>query len=499
MRMKKTKLTNVVLLLLIVAWFMAPSGSFAREHVKLKADPAETAERMINNPALKNKDGELFCWYAVNGMQVFAENYEVTKNTAWLDAGIKYYDYCISKMETDPDGYKGWIGEYGYDSKYDQDALIGDAIMFEAMLDFSVIVLENKDLKKKYGEKANEIVRLAAHDLIEKNDKRGCWIEDGPYGGYVGFNKYLAKDNHKIWIYGPKVDRSGLSHPFNKQEVVGTVCLKLWRITGNKFYRDRAERIFFTAKSHLQYFNDHYGWNYFEPLYPLDVNVKRNNTLHFVDVHPHTGYQAVEVKKIVEAYHYGIVFDEQDIKRIINTNLKVMWNGDKVNPKWVSSSGLGSGELWTGLLDFDQTVRDLYELRFKDDKMSDEYLRYKNTVLVNPPSFKRKFVKGKVTVPKVDFTECKDLNCAVVLPHEIKKDSSAVIICKSRVAGNLLVDVYSKDNKKLLNLYTGPIREWFYTTTWNGKDPSGKLTFKGEYKIRWTTAGGYREFPVIVD
>jgi hypothetical protein len=498
--MKKTKATWIIILVSLAVMLAIPVISIAQEVVKIKASPQETSERMINNPALKNKDGELFCWYAVNGMQVFVDNYELTKNTEWLDAGVKYYDFLIGKMETDPDGYKGWIGEYGYDSKYDQDALIGDAIMLEGMLDFSVIVLENKDLKKKYGDKANEYVKIAAHDLIEKNDKRGCWKEDGPYGGYVGFDKYLAKGDRKTWIYGPKVDRSNLSHPFNKQEVVGTVCLKLWRITGDKFYRDRAEKIFFTAKSHFQYFNDHYCWNYFEPLYPLDVNVKRNNTLHFVDVHPwRTGYQAVEVKKIVEAYHYGIVFDEKDIKRIINTNLKVMWNGDKVNPKWISSNGLGSGELWTGLLDFDQTVRDLYELRFKDDKTSDAWLHYKNSVLINPPSFKRKYAKGKVTVPIVDFTECKDLNCAVVLPHELKKDSSAVIICKSRVAGNLSVDVYSKQNQKLLNLYTGPIKEWFYTTTWNGKDPDGKIPFKGEYKIRWTTTGGYREFPIVVD
>src|SRR5689334_8717575 len=116
--MKKTTSTIALLLLLIgtFAWTGSASGQVP---VKIKAVPSQTADRMINNPALKNKDGELFCWYAVNGMQVFVENYELTKNTEWLDAGVKYYDFVISKMESDPDGYKGWIGEYGYDSKYD--------------------------------------------------------------------------------------------------------------------------------------------------------------------------------------------------------------------------------------------------------------------------------------------------------------------------------------------------------------------------------------------
>ena len=100
----------------------------------------------------------------------------------------------------------------------------------------------------------------------------------------------------------------------------------------------------------------------------------------------------------MEAYHYGIVFDEQDIRRIINTNLDVMWNKDKVHPKFINSNGLGAdgdttglaafqrayghsnvvkngGELWTALLDFDQTIRDLYELRFKGDTTSPGYLQ----------------------------------------------------------------------------------------------------------------------------
>lgn len=521
--MKKAKATSIIILLFFAVILSAPVISIAQEVIKIKAVPSETSERMINNPVLKKLDGENFCWNAAVGIQTFVDNYELTKNTEWLDAGIKYYDFLISKLETDPDGYKGWIGEYGYDSKYDQDALVGDAIIFRGILDFSVLVLDNKDLKKKYGEKANEYAKITAHDFIEKNDKRGCWKEDGPYGNYVGFDKYLAKDNHKVWIYGPKVDRSGLTHPFNKQMDVGGVCLRLWKITGNKFFKDRAEKIFFTAKSHFQYYDNHYCWNYFDPLYAPDYNVKRNRPLHFVDVHPwRSGYQAGEVEAIAEAYHYGVVFDEQDIKRLINTNLKVMWNGDKVNPKYISSNGKGAdgdtlglaqfikayghsnvakyaGELWTGLLDFDQTIRDLYELRFKGDKTSERYLRYKNTVLVNPPSFKRKYVKGNVTVPKIDFTECKDLSLAAALPHEIMKDSCSVLVCMKRAPGDLQIDVYSTKGEKLCNLFNGKMTGEFYSMKWNGKDPEGKKTFKGPYKVRWTTSGGCREFPVVVD
>jgi hypothetical protein len=33
---------------------------------------------------------------------------------------------------------------------------------------------------------------------------------------------------------------------------------------------------------------------------------------------------------------------------------------------------------------------------------------------------------------------------------------------------------------------------------WDGKDPSGKVNYTGDYKIRWTTGSGYREFPVTI-
>lgn len=476
----------------------------------------------------KNAKGENFCWNARVGMDQYINNYRLTKDTDWLDAGVKYYDFLIGRMDTDPEGYKGWIGPYGYDGRYYQDALVGDAILLSSILDFSVLVLEDEMLKSKYGDKANSYVEIAKKDFVEKWDKRGCWYEDGPYGSYIGLSKFLKSDNLKEWVYAPEVSRAGISHPFNKQMDAGEVCLRLHRITGDKFYWNRAEKIYFTAKSRFQYFDDHYCWNYWEPLYPGDVDLKRKTTNHWVGVHPwRSGYQAGEVGKIVEAFHYGMVFDEQDIQRIINTNLNVMWNKDRVNPRFINSNGLGAdndttglgafkaayghsnvtknaGELWTALLDFDQTIRDLYELRFKDDKNSMQRRRYENTVLKNPPSFKREYARSEVTIPVINFTECKDLYLAAVLPHIITKGEKTIIICKSWISDILEIDLYSTEGKKIKNLYKGKIGGTkeigggVFITTWDGKDPSKKETYKGDFKIRWTIGNGYREFPITI-
>jgi len=520
--MKKEKFLNN-LFYMAIAMFVI-STSCVQKGIKLETTPEELSEKMINNPSfIENANGENFCWHARVGLDQFVENYELTKDTRWLDAGIKYYDFLISKMETDPDGYKGWIGVYGYNDNFWLDALVGDAILFDGLLNFSVLVLEDKSLKGKYQDKANIYVETAKKDFIEKWDKRGCWIEDGPYGSYIEFNKFLKEGNLKEWILEPEDTHIGISHPFNKQMDVGVVCLKLFRITGDKFYKDRAEKIFSTAKIHFQYFDDHYCWNYYEPLYPGDVDLEKKDTRHGVWVHPwRSGYQAGEVEKIAEAYHYGIVFDEQDLKRIISTNLNVMWNKDKKNPRFISSNGLGAdndtsgiaafqkawghsnvtknaGELWTGLLDFDQTIRDLYELRFKNDQKSIQYLRYKNSVLANPPSFSRKYAKGEVKVPVVNFTESKELCLATVLPHIIANENNSIIICKSYVTGELQIDVYSTESKKINSLYRGKISEGIFIITWDGKDPAKKVTYKGDYRIRWSIGSGYREFPIVID
>jgi hypothetical protein len=519
----KNSIKSGFIFLLTIA-FVFPFISCAQNQGSLKTKPGDYLNQMLNNPNFPtDATGEGFCWQARVGMSQFVENYKLTKNTEWLDAGIKYYDFLVGRMFTDPDGYKGWIGPFDYDKRYWVDALVGDGLLLSGMLEFSELVSEDQSLKSKYGEKANSYVQLAKKDFVEKWDKRGCFYDDDPYGSYTFPVNFFNPGDLSKWIYAPKTTRAGVSLPFNQQMDLAEVCILLNRITGEKFYWERAEKVFLTFKSHFQYFDDHYCWSYFDPLTPGDVNLERNDTRHWVGVHEwRSGYQASEVVKIVKAYHYGIIFDEKDIQRIINTNLNVMWNKDKENPVFINSSGLGSdhdttglasfrrawghsnafknaGELWTPLLDFDQTIRDIYEVRFKNNKDSERYLRYKNTVLANPPGFKRKNVKGEVKIPVVNFTDSKELITATVLPHNIPKDGKSIIICKSWVSGQLQIDLYSLKDKKLCNLYNGDIKEGFFTMTWDGKDPAKKASYKGEYKIRWTIGTGYREFPVKIN
>jgi flagellar hook assembly protein FlgD len=120
-------------------------------------------------------------------------------------------------------------------------------------------------------------------------------------------------------------------------------------------------------------------------------------------------------------------------------------------------------------------------------------------VLTNPPGFRRKFAKGDVKVPEIEFTDSKELYMATVLPYQITKGEQAIIVCKSTAPGELTVDLYSKQGKKLETLFTGGIdKNRTVVLTWDGKSSANKKTYKGEYTIRWTIGGGYREFPLVL-
>lgn len=497
-----------ILSLAILLW-LAGTSSYAQQGINLNITPDAVYEKMVNNPSFKeNAKGEAFCWHARYEMNQFLDNYELTQNTAWLDAGVRYYDWLISKMDAGPDGYKGWVGPYMYDKKYWIDSHVGDAILLNGILDFSVLVLEDKTLKSKYGDKAIAYAEIAKKDLIEKNDKRGTWKEDGPIGAYTSYEKYMEPGNLKEWKYGSEVIKSGLSHPFNKQADMGQVCLRIYRITDEKFYRDRAEKIFLRMKRQLQLTDNHYEWNYWEPFGRWDVNLEKNDFSHWVGINPSAGYQSREVAQMVDAYHTGIVFDETDIKRLINTHLDVMWNKDSENPGFTNSyiahgpqkpTDKPTGTLWTSLLNFDQRIRDLYKARFDEsDINSPEFLGYENGIAKTPPSFKRKYAKEPVKLPEVNFSDSKDIRMAVVIPSVIKKGEEFIIANTSwKSDDELEVALYSRNGRdKLASLYKGKNQK--NILEWDGKDPQKRDQFKGDFRIRWTLGNGYREYPITI-
>jgi hypothetical protein len=479
--------------------------------------------------------GEDFCWRAGFYGGHFVKGYLAYGDKAFLENGLKFYDALMDAMALGLDGYKGFVG-----ARPGSDVHVGDAVALEAPLAMAELILKDDALKAKYGEKASLYVEVARKDLVEKWDARGTWKEDGDIGGYVSgrrrdpnlaaaigqvdANRPGAATRPAASRPGGAAGGPGLSIPFNKQGHVGLCLLHLYRITGDAKYRQKAEKIFTFQKSRMQFFDGHYLWNYFEPLGPWDIDLEKGLPRHWIGVHPYRDYQDSEVTQMVDAYHTGVVFDKTDIERILNLNLKVMWDGNKANPFFRNSNCTVpgyelptptgeytrvAGTLWTALADFDQTVRDLAAVRLKDAKDEREVIdrAYLQKVTCKTlPSFDRKYAKGPVTVPAIECTECKGLIAAFATPLNFKAGEKTILLCKSPASGDLEIALYSADGKtKKGVLYTGKIEgsmdglKGIVTQQWDGKDPATKEQLTGAWRIRWTFLGGYREKTVNIE
>lgn len=447
--------------------------------------------------------GEGQCWHAAYDMNRFMDGFRSTQDKAYLNAAVKYYDALIAKMHTSPDGFKGWVGPYIYDKNYICDVHIGDAILINPMLDFSetVLAIKSNESFRNYQNKAQEYIKLAKTHLIKKWDERGTWHEDGLYGAYASWDQYMTADNMDEW---QKLDvtKSTLTLPFNKQNSMAIACLRIYRMTGEEQYRERALKIFNYMKSRMCLYEDHYVWNYWEPFGEWDIDAAKSNTLrHWVNVHPYRNYQAGEVHEIAEAYHSGITFDQTDIERIINTNINVMWNGDTENPEWQNSNyavrvaALGkdsirtepgngyntlAGTLWSGLFDFSKRARELSGKTF--DK---------------PVSLKRNHTELPVTVLDRPFNSTKNFVMAAAIPSQINQGDTANLVIQTRVAGDLKVELYTDGGEKRISTLckedTKNAHAGIHITKWDTA-----TVIPGNYRIRWTLNDEDREFPVVV-
>lgn len=487
----------------------------------------QTIVKDAANSATKGGCGEFFAWRASYYLHEIMPSYYTSKDTIWLDSAVKAFDFLLDLRISGPDGYKGWVGG---EKELWEDANVGDAILYAHMLEFAEVVLKDTALKAVYGASAEKYISIFKKDYFEKWDARGTWHEDGPYAVYNQWDYYCTKGDVSTW---KKYPNAHVSLPFNKQNDAAVCFLKLYRISGDTVYRERAQKLFSFMKSRMQLVDDYYVWNYWEAFGPWDVDMDKKITRHWMSVHPYRNYQAGEISQIVEAYNTGVVFDQQDIEKIINTNLKAMWNGDKEDPKFINSNAKlpanpltpeekkaaeeeakanvyskggtqFAGCLWEALCPFDQTIRDLYALQLKKGKggFAKEY--FEKVTLKTPPSFARKYADLPVTVFERPWSSVLSLTVAAVMPRTVSKAAPSVVLCKSRRDVDLEVSVYSADGKEKKGvLFNGKFAGGtdglvgVQTLSWDGTLPNVKLD-KGSYRVRWTVSDGYREFPVEI-
>ncbi|MEX2544896.1 MAG: PEP-CTERM sorting domain-containing protein [Phycisphaeraceae bacterium] len=476
---------------------------------------------VIANGNLNQEAGELWAWHASNSMGQFVDAYLAYDDISFLQYGVQYFDYVVGEMRQAPDGYRGWIGPLPGDGAR-TDEHIGDAILFRHLLEFSELVFNDPVLNVSWGNKAFEYVQLAQTHLFEKWDARDTYHQVGDVGFYEWWDQQLPEDL-SVWQPNPSRHNSSVTQQFNKQTAMGLNALRLYRITGDEQYQQRAFELFAFLKSNMQLYQDAYVWNFRNPALREDIrSVHFNDVKTWMAVHPNSpGYQATEVSDIIEAFHTGVVFDETDIQRLLNTQLEAMWNGNTGNPSFtgpdrlVNGGSTGTpGTIWGSLADFDDLMRVLVTNNGQGGGMRGEiiYDYFLNVVMAEDASFDRKYVDNEEDVRTFDWphSESKSINVAFVTDPIFTPGEEDTVIganVRNASAGTLQIALYDADGENLVRVIeNGPnIPSWgTYLTMWDGTDLFGNPLPGGDYRIRWTFSinsfgdDGYREFPITL-
>jgi hypothetical protein len=291
--------------------------------------------------------GEELGWKMAPFLRGFYYGYLATGNVLWVERLVACTDAWIKRAVKEPDGYLGWpkVGAAGtgvdnLDDFY-ADSMLGEAMALTPVVLMAAKVQRTPLLKEKYGSKADAYIGVA-EQIFEKWDTRGSWREaykSGVVTVVLPFGIDLKTGN---WT-DRNAPGKGFSHPDNKDNLIAEWLLAMLDVTDKPIYRNRAEKWFQVMKSRMKLKRDdtYEIWNYWEPGGDWDYKLYLLPK-HWVGVHPNPSYYDIDVEGIVTAYQHGLVFNKDDINRLVAT-------------------AIAERRYWSALVPFDRAIQKRFE------------------------------------------------------------------------------------------------------------------------------------------
>ncbi len=267
-----------------------------------------------------NKGG-LLAWSESYVLTSYIEMYRATGDPAYLRRLVDHFDRML-KNRDDALGLKdaytgrsfaGWGSSDYSDGKW-HVWLVHTGMIELAPAEFVHLVLRSKTLRKEFGAKAEEY-RVRIDESI--------------------------KDAEVNWRTGPREDEGyyyepnlGSIQPTNQQDIFGAVLIEMYGATGNRAYRDKAEKLARFFRNRLRTTDPEvYDWAYW-PREKADGPGSEDIS--------HAGINISFVAHCVEA---GIVFSRKDADRFARTWLQKVRQPDG---RWSDTvAGKGSSGAYT--------------------------------------------------------------------------------------------------------------------------------------------------------
>lgn len=315
--------------------------------------------------------GEELGWLMSPFLNGFYYGYKATADVKWLERLMDWTEAWVKRAVKEPDGFTGWpkAGTGGIiETGFNTDSLLGEAMALRPVVLGAAEVQKSPALQKQFGAQAKGYVALA-ENIFEKWVARDCWRKTKQGGVWVVPEFGIDKETDK-WTQGyERRNVNGFSNPDNKQNHIARWLAAMYDATGKEVYRDHAEKWWRVMKSrmHTRESGKYFVWNYWEPAGPWDFKPD-GSTKHWVGVHPNGGYYQIDIEGIVTAFEHDLVFNKDDLQRLVATNRDFMWNqqltgakfqridGGQSDPRWKEAPGV----LWTALVPYDETLRKIF-------------------------------------------------------------------------------------------------------------------------------------------
>ena len=217
---------------------------------------------------------------------------------------------------------------------------------------FIEAVKSRSELQSQFAGDADAFLTFINKHVFEKFERD--WLDMGERGGGYRFEPKVT-DRYPNRIM-----------PHNQYAALARAWLVLKDVPGaDPRMKGRAEAMVRYFHSHLEPVEekDAYRWHYWDW-----IEYGKPDHSRYED----TSHAALNVALAVEAARRGVIFTDEDMKRIANTWLELMWNHDEKKPQ-MASDVAGGGEhrfsptknRWTMLSQWNPKVRELAETAFE--------------------------------------------------------------------------------------------------------------------------------------
>lgn len=250
----------------------------------------------------KTNDAGTLAWAQSYLMEAYLDMYESTGDDKYLKSFVRQGDRVIAHTDRELGfrDYKerslvGWSAtRYSHSGKR-VVWLVHSGMITYPLARFAFIVNRNK--LTAYRAQADSYVSVAKASLgvFDKN-----WVPDAVTGG--GYYQFDHDEPHDT--KGP--DRS-MPLPLNQQLAAGRTMIMLYQITGDLFYRQRAEALAKHFRGNLKG-RGPYVWTYWH-----GKGLNRSKGIEDIS------HGAIDIDFAVQAYRSGMVFETGDMARFRDT------------------------------------------------------------------------------------------------------------------------------------------------------------------------------------